>query len=55
MVPRDIGNNAYAKCWRDKQRVLWYFLKWPTSQGYGKRQTSEAKCAFCQRAKELIS
>ena len=25
MVPRETGNNAYAKFWRDKQRVLWYF------------------------------
>ena len=23
MVPRETGNNAYAKFWRDKQRVLW--------------------------------
>ena len=27
MVPRDTGNNAYAKFWRDKQRALWYFWK----------------------------
>ena len=27
-VPRETGNNAYAKFWRDKQRVLWYFLYW---------------------------
>ena len=26
MVPRQTGNNAYAKFWREKQRVLWYFL-----------------------------
>ena len=25
MVPRETGSNAYAKFWRDKQRVLWYF------------------------------
>ena len=25
-VPRETGNNAYAEFWRDKQRVLWYFL-----------------------------
>ena len=25
MVQRGIKNNAYAKFWRDKQRVLWYF------------------------------
>ena len=29
MVPRENKSNTYAKCWRDKQRVLWYFLKWP--------------------------
>ena len=29
MVPRETGNNAYAKFWKDKQRVLWYFWKWP--------------------------
>ena len=29
MVPREAGNNAYAKFWRDKQKVLWYFWKWP--------------------------
>ena len=28
MVPRETGNNAYAKFWRDKQRVLWYFWYW---------------------------
>ena len=25
-VPRENKNNTYAKFWRDKQRVLWYFL-----------------------------
>ena len=25
MVPRETGNNVYAKFWRDRQRVLWYF------------------------------
>ena len=29
MVPKETGNNAYAKFWRNKQRVLWYFWKWP--------------------------
>ena len=24
-VPGGNGNNDYAKFWRDKQRVLWYF------------------------------
>ena len=24
-VPGGNGNNVYAKFWRDKQRVLWYF------------------------------
>jgi len=24
-VPGENGNNVYAKFWRDKQRVLWYF------------------------------
>ena len=31
MAPRETENNAYAKFWRDKQRVLWYvmvFLEW---------------------------
>ena len=28
MIPRETGNNAYAKFWVDKQRVLWYFLYW---------------------------
>ena len=27
-VPRESGNNPYAKFWRDKQRVLWYFWYW---------------------------
>ena len=26
MVPRETGNNAYAKFWRDKQRVFMVFL-----------------------------
>ena len=25
MVSRETGNNSYAKLWRDKQIVLWYF------------------------------
>ena len=25
MIPRETGNNGYAKFWVDKQRVLWYF------------------------------
>ena len=29
MVPRENKCNTYAKFWRDKQRVLWYFWKWP--------------------------
>ena len=29
MVPRENRNNAKAKFWGDKERVLWYFLKWP--------------------------
>ena len=29
MVPRENKNNAYAKFEGDKQRVLWYFPKWP--------------------------
>ena len=28
MVPKETGNNAFAKVWRDKQRVLWYFWYW---------------------------
>ena len=28
MVPRETGNNAYAKFWRDKQKVQWYFRHW---------------------------
>ena len=28
MVPTETGNNANAKFWRDKQRVLWYFWHW---------------------------
>ena len=28
MVLGETGNNAYAKFWRDKQRVLLYFLYW---------------------------
>ena len=35
MVPRETGNNAYAKFWRDKQRVLWYFCQWPFMHNYG--------------------
>ena len=26
MVPRETENNAYAKCWGDKQRALWYVM-----------------------------
>ena len=26
MVPRETKNNAYAKCWGDKQRALWYVM-----------------------------
>ena len=29
MVPRENKNNAYAKIWGDKKRVLWYFPNWP--------------------------
>ena len=25
MTQRETGNNAYAKFWREKRRVLWYF------------------------------
>ena len=28
MAPKETENNAYAKCWGDKQRALWYFLEW---------------------------
>ena len=28
MIPKETGNNVYAKFWVDKQRVLWYFLYW---------------------------
>jgi len=31
MVPRENKSNTHAKCWRDKQRALWHFLKWPTA------------------------
>ena len=34
MVPRENGNNAYAKFWRDKQRVLWYLLYWLIAEYY---------------------
>ena len=27
MVPRETENNAYAKFWGDKQRVLWYVME----------------------------
>ena len=27
MVPRENKRNTYAKFWRNKQRVLWYFFK----------------------------
>ena len=26
MAPRETENNAYAKCWGDKQRLLWYVM-----------------------------
>ena len=26
MVPRETGNNAYAKCWRDKKKSIMVFL-----------------------------
>ena len=26
MAPRETENNAYAKCWGNKQRALWYVL-----------------------------
>ena len=26
MAPRETKNNAYAKFWGDKQRVLWYVM-----------------------------
>ena len=26
MAPRETENNAYAKFWGDKQRVLWYVI-----------------------------
>ena len=28
MIPKETGNNAYAKFWVEKQRVLWYFSYW---------------------------
>ena len=28
MLPIERKSNTYAKFWRDKQRVLWYFWKW---------------------------
>ena len=30
-VPREIENNACANLWGHKQRVLWYFPKWPVA------------------------
>ena len=33
IVPRETGNNAYAKFWRDEQRVLWYFWYWVVGCG----------------------
>ena len=27
MAPREAENNAYAKFWGDKQRVLWYVME----------------------------
>ena len=29
MVPKENENNAYAKFGGDRQRVLWYFPRWP--------------------------
>ena len=29
MAPRENENNAYAKFWGDKQRVLWYVMVFP--------------------------
>ena len=26
MAPREAENNAYAKCWGDEQRALWYVM-----------------------------
>ena len=26
MAPKETENNAYAKCWGDKQRALWYVM-----------------------------
>ena len=28
MIPKETGNNVFAKFWMDKQRVLWYYLYW---------------------------
>ena len=28
MIPKETGNNVYAKFWVEKQRVLWYFWYW---------------------------
>ena len=58
-VPRENKNNAYAKIWGDKQRVLWYFPKWPFSLWtpgacdqafhFGGREEEKACVGSCSR------
>ena len=44
MAPRETENNAYAKFWGDKQRVLWYVNKGLSSYGGEGPQIGEVTC-----------
>ena len=56
MAPRETENNAYAKFWGDKQRVLWYvmvFLEWSISRGFsGGKQVR--KICHCKKSRSSL-
>ena len=46
MVPRENKNNPYAKFDGNKQRILWYFPKWPVDISKGEC-TLSVRWPFC--------
>ena len=54
MVPRENKNIAYAKFGGDKQRILWYFPKWPIDNTRMKTLYS-ILCSFMQHVQQTVN
>ena len=59
MAPRETENNAYAKFWGDKQRLLWYvmvyFLEWSILKDCIKVQEKYKKVVvLCSRPRQNV-